>query len=192
MMRREERQKHLSPSREQNHQPRGPNKGLVLRDHNREDHKNRVRVPLDRGQSQGKVRLGRDPGKVRDHQDRGLNKARAPLAKDLQGNRHQNQVQDHRVKAPNRVALPNKKVHHHHHRDPGSLDPSSKGHRGPRHSRGSRQRKGPLRSLQVGSVLCAKPRKSTSGQRIHQTTAAARSVRSKCAASVGSAHRTQR
>lgn len=127
------REIHLSPSREESHQARVLSKGQVQRAHNREDLRNRVRVLLDKGQSQG-----RDPSKVRDHQVRGPNQARVPQAKDHlgrppgkvrdhqakdpRGNRPQNQVRDHQVKAPNRVALPSKKV------DPLNKDPNSKDH----------------------------------------------------------------
>ncbi|TKS90815.1 Semaphorin-3aa Semaphorin-1A [Collichthys lucidus] len=52
------REIHLSPSREESHQARVLSKGQVQRAHNREDLRNRVRVLLDKGQSQG-----RDPSK---------------------------------------------------------------------------------------------------------------------------------
>lgn len=136
--RKEEHLKPLIQSKVQSHQPRGPNKGLALRDHNREDRKNRVRVPLVRGLNQVSVPLDRGQGKVRDHQAKGLNRASPLQAKDLQVNRHQNQVKHHQVKVPSRVALPSKKVHHHH-KDLRSLDLSSKGH-----IQESRQRAGPL------------------------------------------------
>lgn len=110
---------HLRPSREESHQARAPSKGPVQRDHSREDRQNRVRALLDRGQSQDKDPPGRDPGKVRDHQARGLNQARVPLAKDPLG-RPPGKVKDHQVQAPNKVGLPNK--------DLVSLDPNSKGH----------------------------------------------------------------
>lgn len=170
-MRREMHLQHQSLSREESHQARVLSKGQVQRDHNREDLQNRVRVLLDRGQSQG-----RDPSKVRDHQVRGPNQARVPLAKDRLGrppgkvrdhqpkdprdNRLQNQVRDHQVKAPNRVALPSKKVDPLN-KDLGSLD--SKDHQalglvlesqlrmeGLQVSRG-------LENLQEDSVHCVRP-----------------------------------
>lgn len=152
MRRRETHLQHL----EESHQARALNKGQVQRDHNREDPRDRVRAPLDRGQGQGKGPLGRDPGKVRDHQARGPNQLRVLLAKDPLGrppgqvrvddqvkdpldnrhpdqvkdpldSRHPDQVKDHRVKVPNQVVLHSKKVPLHN-RGLGSLDPSSKGH----------------------------------------------------------------
>ncbi len=148
MMRRGIHLQNLRPSREESLQARPLSKGQVQRDHSLEDLRNRVRALLDRGQSQGKGHLARDPGKVQDHQARDLlgrdpDQARVPLAKeplgrapgqardhqakDPQGSRVPNQVKDHLVKPPNRVALPSKKVDPHS-KDLGNLDPNSKGH----------------------------------------------------------------
>lgn len=49
-----------SPGREVGQQGRALSKDRVQGDHNREDPRNKVKAPLDRGQSQGKDPLGRD------------------------------------------------------------------------------------------------------------------------------------
>lgn len=180
---------HLNPSREESHQGRALSKVRVQKDHNREDPRNRVRAPLGRGQNQGKDPLGRDPGKVRDHQARGPNQvrvllakvplgrdqgkvrgrqargpnqARVLLAKDPQGSRVLNQVKDHRVQVPNKVALPRKKVAPHN-KGLESLDPSSKGHPvlglilgGQLRVEGLLVSRG-LERLEVDSVHCVRP-----------------------------------
>lgn len=99
-------QQHQSPSKEESHQAK-----VLQGAPNREDHRNRVRALLDRGQSQGKGPLGRDRGKVKDH------RARVPnLHRDHRG-MGQSKVRDSQAKGPGQVRVP--LVKDHLGRDPG-------------------------------------------------------------------------
>lgn len=125
---------HRSPSREQSHQAKFLNKGKVQGAPNREDHRNRVRAPLDRGQNQDKAPVGRDLGKDKGHQvrvpnqhkdllDMDQSKVRVRLGKDPLGRdplgRDPGKAQDPRVKET---------YHYRDHlgRDPGKKDPLNK------------------------------------------------------------------
>lgn len=116
---------HRSPSREESHQAKFLNKGKVQGAPNREDHRNRVRAPLDRGQNQDKAPVGRDLGKDKGRQVRVPNqhrdllgmdqsKARVRLGKDPPG-REPGKAQDPMVKET---------YHYRDHlgRDPGKKD----------------------------------------------------------------------
>lgn len=118
-----------SPSREQSHQAKFLNKGKVQGAPNREDHRNRVKAPLDRGQNQDQAPVGRDLGKDKDHQVRVPNqhrdhlgmdqsKPRVRLGKDPLG-RDPGKAQDLMVKET---------YHYRDHlgRDPGKKDPLNK------------------------------------------------------------------
>lgn len=97
------RQIHLqlkNPSREESHQARVLSKDKVKKAHNREDHRNRVRAQLDRGQDQDKHPQDRDLGKVKDHQVRDPNQHRDLLGRDL------GKARDSQAKGPNQVKVP--------------------------------------------------------------------------------------
>lgn len=87
-------QQDQSPSKEESHQAKVLNRDKVQGAPSREDHRNRVRVLLDRGQSQDKGPLARDQGKVREHQGRLPNHPR-----DHQG-RGQSTVRDSQARVP--------------------------------------------------------------------------------------------
>lgn len=176
MRRKEIHLQHLSPSRQESHQARAPSKGQVQSDHNREDRRNRVKDPQGRVQSQGKDPLDKDLDKAKDHQARGPDQARVLLAKvllakdplarlpdkvrdhqakDSQGSKPPNQVKDHQVQVPNRVAP--------HRKELGSLNPKSKDHKAQQHINGSQLKVvDPLvsrgqESPGVDSVHCVRP-----------------------------------
>lgn len=81
-MRKEIHRHHRSPSREESHQAKFLNKGKVQEAPNREDHRNRVKAPLDRGQNQDKAPMGRDLGKDKGPQVRVPNQHRDLLGMD--------------------------------------------------------------------------------------------------------------
>lgn len=93
-------QQHRSPSREESHQAKVLNKDKVQGAPNREDHRSRVRALLDRGQSQGKGPLGRDQGKVKDHQ------ARVPHWHRDHLDMGQSKVRDSQAKGPDQIRVP--------------------------------------------------------------------------------------
>lgn len=91
MMRAEIHRQHRSPSREESHQAK-----VLQGAPNREDYRSRLRALQDRGQSQGKGPLGRDQGKVKDHQARVPDRHRDHL------DMGQSKVRDSRAKGPDR------------------------------------------------------------------------------------------
>lgn len=103
---------HQRPSREESHRGRVLSRAQAQRDHNREDRRDRVRAHLDRGQSQGRDPLGRDPGK--DHQDKAPNQAKVLLGKAPQA-RAPGKVRV--LRAPNRAKVLLAKVP----QDPGKV-----------------------------------------------------------------------
>lgn len=98
-------QQHQSPNREESHQAKLLNKDKVQGAPNQEDHRSRVRALLDRGQSQGKGPLGRDQGKVKDHQARVPNRHRDHL------DMGQSKVRESQAKGPDQVRVPLVKDH---------------------------------------------------------------------------------
>lgn len=158
---------HRSTSKEEGHPVKVLHKDKVQGAPNKEDRRSRVRALLDRGQSQGRGPLGRDQGKVNDHQARVPNQHRDHLGMG------RSKVRDSQAMGPDQVRVP--LVKDHLGRDPGKvrvrrdkrMDPLNKDpgslHQNREHQAlGSNRRVEVLGSreqwsLEEESVRCARP-----------------------------------